>query len=439
MKNTIVVIDAGGRGSVLVDKYSQSPDVSKIIAIPGNDYMEHSSKKPVEIYTHLKTTSVKEIIEICKKENVSFVDVAQDNAVAVGLVDELLRNGIMAMGPSKLAGEIEWNKAWSREFMSRHNISQPEYQIFDDTETAIAYLQKQKDQSWFVKASGLAEGKGALPAKNNAEAEERIIELQKFGDSAKTFLLEKWLQAKTGLAEEFSAFAISDGKTFQTIGYAQDHKRALDGDKGENTGGMGCSTPPLVIDKNIKDQTEKIFKKTLDGLKIEARPYKGILYLGGIIIDRKVYIIEFNARWGDPEAQVIIPGIKNDFFELGEAIINEELDSIKIETDNKARIVVAGSSNGYPGDYSNVKGKQIFGLEKASKIPDVKIYGAGIKIHSNKFYANGGRIFYVTGEGKNIHEARQKAYKAMKLISVEGNNLHYRTDIGWRDARRISK
>ncbi|MDE2590711.1 MAG: hypothetical protein KGL95_13715, partial [Patescibacteria group bacterium] len=161
MKNTVCVIDAGGRGSVLVNKYSQSPFVAKIIAIPGNDYMTFSSEKPVEVHTHLKTTSVKEIIEICKKENVSFVDVAQDNAVAVGLTDELIKNGINAVGPLQIAGEIEWNKAWSRKFMSRHEIPQPEYQIFNDTEMAINFLQNQKDQPWFVKASGLAEGKGA--------------------------------------------------------------------------------------------------------------------------------------------------------------------------------------------------------------------------------------------------------------------------------------
>ncbi len=432
---TIVVIDAGGRGSALVAAYAKSPHVEKIIAIPGNDYMQVNSKKPVQIYPHLKTTSVKEIIEICKKENVDFVDVAQDNAVAVGLVDDLMKEGLKAVGPTKAAGELEWSKVFSREFMSKYNIPQPEYVVFDSVEKGIEYLQKQPDQPWFVKASGLCEGKGALPAASNAEAEERILEVQKFGEAGQTYLLEKWLKSPDGSqAEEFSAFALSDGNSWQMVGYAQDHKRALDGDKGENTGGMGVSTPALVASVDIKKQTEEIFEKIFTGMKKENRPYKGVLYLGGILVGGKVFVVEYNARWGDPEAEVLVPGIQNDFYELSLTIIKEKLSLQVLKTDEKARVAVAGCAKGYPTDYSDVKGKIISGLDNVN---NVLIYGAGIKKQNGKYVVNGGRVFYVIGEGKDVLEAREKAYAAMEKISIEGKNLHYRSDIGWRDVQRI--
>lgn len=443
MNNTVVIIDGGGRGAALVHAYSKSPHVQKIIAIPGNDLMQLNSAKPVITYQNLKTTSVDEIVQICKKEANVLVDVAQDNAVAVGLVDALKKEKIRVFGPTKKAGEIEWNKAWARDFMKRHKIAQPEYFIFTSVEKAKKFLATQKDQPWFVKASGLAEGKGALPADNNTEAANRIEELQKFGESAKTFLLEKWIKSENKLAEEFSTFLISDGRHFQILGSAQDHKRALDGDKGENTGGMGVSSPPLVLSKEILGQVDVIAKKTIDGLKNEKRPYVGILYIGGIIIKEqgkeKVYMIEYNARWGDPEAEVIIPGISNDFYELIKAALDQKINKIKITLDNKARVAVAGAAKGYPEDYSAVKGKEIFGIESAKKQKNIILYGAGVKRQRGSYIVNGGRLFYVVGSGGNVLEAREKAYKALKEISVEGNNLHFRTDIGWRDVKRLRK
>lgn len=437
MKNTIAVIDAGGRGAALVHAYSKSPDVERILAIPGNDYMQVNSEKPVITYPHLKTTSVNEIIEICKTERVSLVDVCQDNAVAAGLVNALQQEGITTVGPTKEAGELEWSKAFSREFMQRHEIAQPEFAVFTSVEDGLEYLQKQSDQPWFVKASGLAEGKGALPAANNAEAEERILELQKFGEAGKTYLLEKWLKSTDGsIAEEFSAFALSDGDTWQLLGFAQDHKRVLDGDKGENTGGMGVSTPPLVVTDDIKKQTEEIFAKTFEGMQKEGRSYTGVLYLGGILVGGMVYVVEYNARWGDPEVEVLLPGIENDFYQLSLAMAQRKLKSIQIKTDGRSRVAVAATAKGYPQDYKAVKGKIIFGLQN---VKNVLIYGAGIKKEGNNFVVNGGRIFYVIGDGVNVLEAREKAYNALQHISIEGDSLHFRTDIGWRDVERLKK
>lgn len=444
VNNVVLVVDGGGRGAALVDKYGQSDHVGKILAVPGNDLMKIHASKSVQIYPQLKTTSIKEILKICKKEKVDLVDVAQDNAIEAGLVDLLIKNNIPTVGPTKSAGQIEWDKAWAREFGERQNIPQPKFKIYRSEKEGIDYLRNQPDKAWFVKASYLAEGKGALPAKNNAEAIERVKEIKRFKDAGRVFLIEEWLKGDDGFAEEFSTFIFSDGRNYKIVGSAQDHKRANNFDEGENTGGMGCSTPPLILNSELmKEIKTRILDKVILGLNAEKRPYKGVLYLGGMAVKGKgkltPYVIEFNARWGDPEAQVILPGLLNDLFEVSMAIVKGNIKNLQLQTDGKARVVVAGASKGYPGDYSMVKGKQIYGLSEAKKVEGVKIYGAGIKEEGGKYHANGGRLFYIVGEGENVIEARRKAYEAMSLVSIEGNNLHFRTDIGWRDVERIKK
>lgn len=432
-KKTVLITDAGGRGAALVDKYGQSKHIGKILVVPGNDLMQINTCKPVVTYQHLKTTSVPEILEICKKEQVSLVDVAQDNAIEVGLVDELNRLSISAIGPTRIAGQIEWDKQWARDFMKRHDISSPEYYSFSSQKEAIKFVKNNPRSSWFVKASGLAEGKGAIPASNIKEAVGAIKQMSKFGKSGETFLLEEYL-----LGEEFSAFAFCDGTDFQIVGFVQDHKRVNDNELGENTGGMGCVSNPLVVTSSVKEQVEDIFRKTISGLKKEMRLYKGVLYLGGMLVQHRVYVIEFNARWGDPEAQVLLPSIKNDLYEIALSIISGKIKNLKIKTDKTIRVAVAGTSKGYPLDYQAVKGKKVFGINRAVKT-GVKIYGAGIKKVGANYVVSGGRVLYTVGEGKNMVGAREKAYKAMALISIEGNNLHYRTDIGWRDVERMRK
>lgn len=444
--NTVLIIDAGGRGAALVDKYAQSDSVSRIIAVPGNDLMKINTDKPIEIYPQLKTTSISEILEICKEKKVGLVDVAQDNAIESGLVDALIEKNVTVVGPTKRAGEIESDKAGSRKFGSNHGILQPFFKICSTQQEGTTFIQSQPDQPWFIKASGLAEGKGALPAKNNTEALERIKEMERFKNNAgQVFLIEKWLKGDDGSGgEEFSTFVFSDGENYKIIGSAQDNKRVNNFDQGENTGGMGCSTPPLILDSKLMRKVEtEIINRTISGLYNEGRPYKGILYLGGMAIRERgnlnPYVIEFNARWGDPEVQVILPGLTNDLFEISMAIAQGDISDLQIRTDNKARVVVTGASRGYPGDYGEVKGKQIYGLNEARKINGVKLYGAGVKEQDGKYYANGGRLFYLVGEGKDIIEARQKAYEAMSIVSVEGNNLHFRTDIGWRDVQTLQQ
>jgi phosphoribosylamine---glycine ligase len=442
MKETVVVIDGGGRGASLVDGYAKSPHVGGIIAIPGNDLMEKVSDKRVTTIPGLNTTSIYEITEICKYKKVSLVDVAQDNAVAAGLVDALENAGIKTVGPRRLPGEIEWSKLYCRRLGEKVGLLQPKYRGFEKEQCAAAFLNNQEDQKWFLKADGLAEGKGVISAKSTLEAIKNLPEIRRFTNGGK-LLLEEWLEGDDGTeGEEFSSFYISDGESIRHLGDAQDHKRVFNFDEGENTGGMGCSSPPLVLTPELQSRIRAgIFEKIFNGLPAEGRLYKGVLYLGGMLVRRegvlKPYVVEFNARWGDPEAQVLVPGIQTDLFELGMAVAEGKLDQIDIQRDNKSRVVVAGVSKGYPGDYSHVKGKEIFGLEDALNVSGVKVYGAGVKVNGQKNFASGGRLFYIIGEGASIIEARDKAYQAMEFVQIEGDNLHYRTDIGWRDVQRL--
>lgn len=433
MAYTVLVVDGGGRGSVLVEIYSESPYVSKVLAVPGNDLMGMNSRKPVKIYPYLKTTSIAEILAICQKEKIDLVDVVQDNAVEVGLADALIRSGVKwVVGPTRLAGQIEWDKAWARGFMKKYNILHPNFYIFNSQDKAVEFLKKKKEGRWFVKANGLAEGKGALPAQSNLEAMKRVKEMPRFGKSGETFLIEEWLEG-----EEFSLFIACDGESYKVIGAAQDHKRMYNFDLGENTGGMGCSSPPLVLTPRLLEEVEReIVKKTLYGLQKEKRDYKGILYLGGIIVDGKIYVIEFNARWGDPEAEVIVPSIRSDFFLLGRAIAEGDLRRYKLKIDKKSRVVVTLAINpDFTGSLEG--GLRIYGIEQARELPAIRVYNARIKKLGRNYYAHRGRQMYVAGEGNNVIGARQRAYSAVSLIYIEGNNLHYRTDIGWRDVERL--
>ena len=428
---TVLVIDGGGRADVIARKYSESIKVQNIIVIPGNDLIPISSKKPTKIFPHLKTTDISEIVEIAKQEKVDFADVAQDDAVACGLSDSLEKVGIKVFGPTKSAGQIEWDKAWARKFMKKFNLPVPSFKICRSEAEGIKFIESQKDGKWFIKASGLAAGKGAIFAKNKKEAISAIKKMKNFGKSGKTYLVEECIDG-----EEFSAFVMVSNIKFQIIGFAQDHKQVFDGDRGPNTGGMGCSSPPHIVNLKVKAQVKSIIKKTVHGLSKLKRPYVGVLYLGGMVDKTgKVWVIEFNARWGDPEAQVILPSLENDYFELISSIINGSMPEIK--KDNKYRVVVAAASKGYPGDYSKVVGKEIVGFDKLLKVATV--FGAGAKFKDGRWVAAGGRLFYVLGEGQNVAQAREMAYNALSLVDVEGNNMHYRKDIGYHDLERLNQ
>ena len=316
--------------------------------------------------------------------------------------------------------------------MEKYKLPTPTYRSFSDPKKAIAYVKNLKEQVLYVKASGLALGKGAIRAENKIQAIQAINVMKSFGKAGETFLIEECL-----VGEEFSLFAICDGENYQIVGSAQDHKTVYNHDLGPNTGGMGCvSNPQIVTSQVIKTVQKTIFDPFMKGMKKESRPYTGILYLGAMLTKTGIKIVEFNARWGDPEAEVLVPAIATDYLSIVEAALNKKINKLKILRDNLSRVSVAGCSLGYPLDYSKVKGQEIIGLRKIEALPGVKVFGAGIAKKGNKFVAHGGRVFQVVGKGKTLTEARAKAYGAMAMVSIAGDNLHYRTDIGWRDLER---
>ncbi len=431
--NSVLIVDGGGRAAALAHAYSRSPHVDRILVAPGNDFIYSSTLgKPVEIFPNIKTTDVKNISKLARERSVSLVDVAQDNAVEVGLVNKLQSLGIDVVGPTKEAGQIEWDKSWARNFGEEIDLPQPEFKTFNSARQGLEYLGNQPERRWFVKASGLVGGKGAFPAENNIEARIRIEEVFKIDSGC---VLEEWLMNDDGTpGREFSAFIVSDGENFLSLGNGRDHKRLLDGDLGPNTGGMGVIAPVEDLSASVLEQADSIFQKTINGLKDMKRPYKGVLYLGGMVVIQngveKVYVIEFNARHGDPEAEAILPGITSDFYELGKAVASDDLGTLQIVRDSLYRVSVAGVAREYPGE--TLVEREIFGLEDARKI--AKLYGAGIRIVGNRHYAKGGRLFYLVGEGIDLKSASHQAYEAMSRVSINDDGLHFRTDIGFKSA-----
>ncbi len=428
----ILIIGSGGREHVLADAYAKNKKVKKIFITPGNPFIDYKNKKSISLI-EISSVDFENIKKIIYKYKIDLVDVSSDDPLSLGFVDKLGELGIKVFGPTKLASEIEWNKEWSRNFMLKYHLPIPHFKSFSDPKKGIFYVKSLREQSLFIKASGLALGKGAIRAGNKKEAIDAIKQMKNFGDSGKIFLVEEEM-----IGEEFSLFVICDGENYQIIGSAQDHKRVFNGDEGLNTGGMGCvSNPQIINSKTLNEIDKKILIPFMNGMKKEKRNYSGILYLGGMITNDGVKIVEFNSRWGDPEAEVLIPGIKTDYLNLIESVINKKLKKTKLKTDNLKRVSVAGCAKGYPLDYASVKGKNVRGLEKINKFPNVLVFGAGISKEKDRFIVNGGRVFHIVGEGLNLDSARSRAYGAISYINVSGNNLHYRTDIGWRDLERV--
>lgn len=433
----ILVIGSNGREHALAEAYAKSKKVKKVFIAPGNGLTDFSNKKIKNV--SILMTDFPKLLEFVKKERVDLVDVAQDAILAAGYVDKFHELNIPAFGPTQKAAQLEWDKEWARNFMRKYKLPIPYFEAFHNHQKAIAYINKLPDTLLFIKAAGLALGKGVIRADNKAQAKAAIDSMKNFGKSGETFLIEEGL-----IGEEFSLFTICDGENYQIIQAAQDHKTVYNGDQGPNTGGVGCFSPTNALNnKSLKEIETKIIKPVLKGMKEEGRPYKGILYLGGMVTHsassgqaRGVKIIEFNCRWGDPEAEVIIPSIKTDYVTIAQTVIEQKLKKTKIQFDDKVRIAVTGCSRGYPNDYSGVLGKEIFGLEKAMKLPGITIFGSGIKREGKHFYVQGGRIFHVVAEDLTITQARARAYGAISMIYIEGNNLHYRTDIGWRELER---
>jgi phosphoribosylamine--glycine ligase len=443
-KETVVVIDGGGRGHTLARKYLDDPNIN-VAGIPGGDFWKVGYEDRVTTYPGVKTTDRDAIAEICGEIKPLFIDNAQDNSVAVGNTDNLTAKGFKVLGPTRTAGRLEWSKAYTREVADAMGIPQPKFKTFHSPEVALDFVRRRENnKKRFIKADGLLGGKGALGARNKLEALYLLGHIDPSDNAWNTFLMEDWLEGDGGKPiEEFSLFTISDGTNNQLIGSARDYKRVFDKDEGENTGGMGCSTPHSSLTPELIDEAKKIQDKFVQFMADKGTPYVGVMYGGFALVERngkpEVVLVEENGRWGDPEAQVLVPGIKRSLVEVAMAAIEGNLANYPIEMDELSRVAVAGASKGYPGDYSSVMGMEINGLDQLMKWPGVKVIGGGIKVEKRRYYANGGRLFYIVGEGTDTCDAQARAYEAIEMISIDGDNLHYRTDIGDKDTFSSSK
>ncbi len=436
---TVLVVGSGAREHTISSTYERSSQVKRIIVAPGNDFIAYNRQKEVVTDKNCDLKDPESTLEIARKYKPDLVDVAQDDALAAGTVDLLQKNGFQTFGPTKVVAMIESDKRWSREFMRRHKIPHPNFRYFDSDEDGINSVRelynREPGKLVYVKASGLAGGKGALRSVNLDQAIRNVRRMKDFPNGAgDIFLVEDGL-----VGEEFSYYAISDGRTYRIFKSAQDNKTVFDFDEGNQTGGMGAISPAMVTNPITEEIEEELITKAINGMGEEGLPYIGILYLGGIVVNGRPYNIEYNARWGDPECQVVLPALQNDYVDLVSATLEGRLDQIQVQQDGKTRVCIVGASRGYPNDYSTVKGKRIYGLEEAMKMDGVYVFGAGVTVRDERFYADGGRLFSIVAEGKDILEAKQKAYEAMAHVFIEGNNLHYRTDTGWRDIERFLK
>ncbi|MGM5488901.1 MAG: phosphoribosylamine--glycine ligase [Nanobdellota archaeon] len=427
---SVMIVGNGAREHVISCAYEKS-DASRIIVTPGNDLIPFKREKEVIIDKNCSLDDPASILERARHHKPDLIEISQDDSLAAGAVDKLQSHGFTTFGPTRKAARIEWDKRWSREFMAGNNVPHPHFRYFTSHEAAKTYVRKLYETCEpliYVKAAGLCSGKGALKSTTLEEALGNIEEMQSFGEAGRVFLIEQGLRG-----EEFSSYAICDGQSYLMLPSAQDNKTLNNFDEGDQTGGMGAISPAMAAEPLTATIEEQMVKPIVKGLNEEGIPYTGIMFIGGILTD-KLMNIEYNARWGDPECQVVLPAIKTDYLHLVSSAIQQRLHEVEVVEDDLRRVCVVGAARGYP--HEPIQGKQIFGLEDAMKQEGVAVYGGGIKRQDDKFYSDGGRLFSVVGEGRDILEAQERAYCAMTRIKIEGNNLHYRTDIGWRDVER---
>ena len=413
----VLVIGNGGREHAIVQALNKSPRVDKIYAMKGNAGIGEIAELVDVNYCDLK--AVGDWLD--EHKDIEYTVIAPDDPLALGLADELQKRGHRVFGPNKNAAIIEASKAFSKELMKKYNIPTAKYETFSSYEEAEKYV-KTCDIPVVLKADGLALGKGVLICKTREEALDGLKEMmldKKFGSAGNKVVVEEFLEGP-----EVSALAFTDGKTIKPMITSCDHKRVFDGDEGLNTGGMGTFTPaPFYGEKTEKEVYEKIMLPTVNAMNAEGRTFKGVLYFGLMKTKDGMKVIEYNARFGDPETQVILPMLKTDILDIFEAVTDERLEDITIEWEQGACVCVVLASGGYPTAYQ--KGKEIaFGdLDE-----DVVLCHAGTKRVDDKLVTDGGRVLGVCAKGETIEDARKKAYKNVEKVRFE--NMHYRTDIG---------
>lgn len=416
----ILVIGSGGREHALVRKLKESPRVEKLWCAPGNGGIAADA-----VCVDIAAVDIDGVLRFCAENPVDTVLVAPEDPLAAGMVDALEKAGIRAFGPRKNAAEIESSKVFSKNLMRKYGIPTADYAVFSKPEEAVAYMEKTGALPVVVKADGLALGKGVIIAETMDAAREAvhsIMEDKAFGASGNSVVIEEFL---TG--PEVSVLAFADGKTVCPMVSSKDHKRALDGDKGLNTGGMGTISPnPFYTEEIAAVCMETIFLPTIRAMQQEGRPFKGCLYFGLILTPKGPKVIEYNARFGDPEAQVVLPRLETDLADILDAVIDERLDTLDIKWKGGACACVAMASPGYPESYP--KGLVISGLDENGQTAGAVVYHAGTKREGGRLLTNGGRVLGVTAAADTLSEALQRAYAAVETIYFDG--AHFRRDIG---------
>jgi phosphoribosylamine--glycine ligase len=417
----VLVVGGGGREHALIRKIKESSKVDEIFCTPGNGGISYDAK-----CFDVSATDIDGVVDLAKKLSVDLVVVAPDDPLVAGMVDAFNDAGFKTFGPRANAAIIEGSKVFSKELMQKYNIPTAEYKVFDNANDAIEYIKEKNEFPTVIKADGLALGKGVIIPENLDDAVAGVKEIMEdkiFGASGNNIVVEEFL---TG--PEVSVLAFTDGKCVKPMVSSMDHKRALDGDKGLNTGGMGTVSPnPYYTEEVAAECMDKIFMPTINAMNQEGRTFKGCLYFGLMITPKGPKVIEYNCRFGDPETQVVLPRLKTDIIDIFEAINNETLSELDIEWSEKACACVIMASGGYPKSYK--KGVEITGLT-LGQLDGVTVYHAGTKIENNKLVTSGGRVLGVTALGDSLADALKKSYEAVENIHFD--NAHYRKDIGKR-------
>lgn len=415
----VLVVGSGGREHALVRKIKESKKVDYIACCPGNGGISYDAE-----CFDVSATDIDGVVKLAKEIKADFVVVAPDDPLVMGMVDALNAEGFATFGPRANAAIIEGSKVFSKELMKKYNIPTAKYNVFDKAEDVINYIKAENEFPTVIKADGLALGKGVIIPETLDEAAAGVKEIMEdkiFGDSGNNVVVEEFL---TG--PEVSVLAFTDGKCVKPMVTSMDHKRALDGDKGLNTGGMGTVSPnPYYTDEIAEECMNTIFLPTIEAMNKEGRTFKGCLYFGLMLTPKGPKVIEYNCRFGDPETQVVLPRLKTDIMDIFEAINNETLSDLDIEWDDRACTCVIMASGGYPKSYP--KGIEINGLTDG-QLDGVTVYHAGTKRDGDKLVTSGGRVLGVTALGDSIEDALAKSYAGVEKIKFDG--AHYRKDIG---------
>ena len=417
----ILIVGSGGREHAIAHAVAKSPRCTKLYCAPGNAGIAALAE-----CVPIGAMEFDKLVSFSKENAIDLVIVGMDDPLVGGLVDELEKAGIRAFGPRKNAAIIEGSKAFSKDLMKKYGIPTAAYENFDDPEKALEYLRTKAEFPIVLKADGLALGKGVLICETLADAEEgvkTIMQDKKFGSAGNKMVIEEFMTGR-----EVSVLSFVDGKIVKIMSSAQDHKRAGDGDTGLNTGGMGNFSPTPFYTKEVDEFCQKnIFQPTVDAMAAEGRPFHGVIFFGLMLTPKGPRVLEYNARFGDPEAQVVLPRLENDILDVIDACIDGKLDEIDLKFSEKAAVCVVLASDGYPVKYE--KGFPIEGLEKFEGKDDAFCFHAGTKFdEAGRIVTNGGRVLGITALGNDLKEARKKAYEATEWVTFE--NKYMRHDIG---------